>query len=123
MKHLLTTLAFVLAFDPASAEYFAKVENGIVTRVIVITPEKLATGRWGNPANWIQTNLTGRARKNYAGRGYTYNPTLDAFVPPKPFPSWRLNTETATWEAPVPYPRDGSVHIWNESSRRWIKRN
>jgi len=58
-------------------------------------------------------------RKNYAGVGYTYNQTKDAFIPPKPFDSWILNETTCLWEAPVDYPSDGKDYQWDESSTSW----
>jgi len=58
-------------------------------------------------------------RKNYAGIGYTYDETRDAFIPPKPYPSWTLNETTCNWEAPVAYPNDGKVYIWNEEITNW----
>ena len=59
-------------------------------------------------------------RGNYAGIGYTYNKTeFDAFIPPKPYPSWVLNTETFCWDAPVPYPQDGNEYVWDEASVSW----
>jgi hypothetical protein len=58
-------------------------------------------------------------RKNFAGLGYTYDATRDAFIPPKPFDSWLLDEETCNWEAPVPYPSDGFRYIWNESEIDW----
>lgn len=58
-------------------------------------------------------------RKNYAGIGFTYDETLDAFIPPKPFDSWILNQDTCLWESPVPYPSDGNVYFWNESQVNW----
>jgi hypothetical protein len=58
-------------------------------------------------------------RKNYAGIGYTYDEARDAFIPPKPFPSWLLNEETCLWESPVPYPDDGQNYVWNEESTTW----
>jgi hypothetical protein len=58
-------------------------------------------------------------RKNYAGIGYTYDESLDAFIPPKPFNSWTLNEETALWEAPVAYPEDGNMYTWNEETTSW----
>ena len=59
-------------------------------------------------------------RKNYAGIGYSYSDELDAFIPPKPFASWLLNEETCLWEAPVPYPGEGSdVYTWNEETQTW----
>ena len=58
-------------------------------------------------------------RKNYAGIGYTYDETRDAFVPPQPYPSWTLNENTCLWEAPVLYPDDGSAYEWDEASVNW----
>lgn len=58
-------------------------------------------------------------RKNYAGIGYTYDETKDAFIPPKTFDSWTLNETSCLWEAPVPYPNDGEMYIWNEQTTEW----
>ena len=58
-------------------------------------------------------------RKNYAGVGYTYDQTRNAFIPPKPYPSWILNEETCLWEATVLKPDDGQKYIWNENTRQW----
>jgi hypothetical protein len=58
-------------------------------------------------------------RKNYAGIGYTYDDNLDAFIPPRIFNSWILNSETCQWEAPVPYPQDGQEYRWNETDLIW----
>ena len=58
-------------------------------------------------------------RKNYAGKGYKYNESLDAFIPPQPFNSWTLNETTCLWEAPVAYPTDGQIYNWNESNKTW----
>ena len=58
-------------------------------------------------------------RKNFAGLGYFYDQTLDAFIPPKTFPSWVLDEETCQWEPPVPYPTDGLTYFWNEESVDW----
>ncbi len=58
-------------------------------------------------------------RKNYAGIGYSYDQTRDAFIPPKPFVSWTLNEETCLWEAPVAYPDDGQKYLWNEETQQW----
>ena len=59
-------------------------------------------------------------RGNYAGIGYTYDDTLDAFIPPQPFPSWVLNETTCQWDAPVPYPDDGLDYGWDEDSLSWV---
>jgi hypothetical protein len=58
-------------------------------------------------------------RKNHAGIGYTYDEDRDAFISPKPFNSWLLNEDTCLWNAPVVYPTDGEVYIWNESTLTW----
>jgi len=60
-------------------------------------------------------------RKNYAGIGFTYNEELDAFIPPKPFESWILNETTCLWESPTPYPEDGGVYNWDETTQSWIE--
>lgn len=108
--------------------HFAKVENGIVTQVIVIDQDTLNTGLWGDPAFWIQTSYNthggvhpeGRPlRKNYAGLGYTYDSQRDAFIPPKPYASWLLNEESCLWEPPVPMPTDGKLYTWDEETTSW----
>lgn len=58
-------------------------------------------------------------RKNYAGIGYTYDHSRDAFIPPKPFDSWVLNETSCLWEAPVEYPDDGEQYTWNEDTTSW----
>jgi hypothetical protein len=62
-------------------------------------------------------------RKNFAGIGYTYDKIRDAFIPPKPFESWLLNEDTCCWDPPVPYPTDGKVYYWDETSLSWIEHN
>ena len=111
--------------------HFAKVENGIVTQVIVIDQETLNTGHWGDPNLWIQTSYNTFAgehrlggtplRKNYAGTGYTYDIIRDAFIPPKLFPSWILVEDTCQWEPPTPYPADGKMYTWDEDTLAWIE--
>ena len=58
-------------------------------------------------------------RKNFAGKGFTYDEDRDAFIPPKPFASWILNEETCQWEAPVVRPDDGKIYNWNETTQQW----
>jgi len=124
--------------------HFAKVKNGIVTQVIVAEPDFFDTFVDDNPGSWIKTsyNIRGgvyynpetnqpaddqsviaddesRGRKNYAGIGYTYDKTKDAFIPPQPFASWTLNETSCLWEAPIAYPDDGEVYSWNEESQSW----
>jgi hypothetical protein len=62
-------------------------------------------------------------RKNYAGIGYYYDSIRDAFIPPKPFPSWTLNEDTCLWQSPIPYPNDGKMYQWNEETGNWEEIN
>lgn len=66
---------------------------------------------------WIKTGAG--IRKNFAGSGYTYDASLDAFVPPQPWPSWVFDVATANWVAPVPHPTDGQAYYWDEASKSW----
>ena len=68
---------------------------------------------------WKQTSYNGNIRKNYAGVGYKYDQTRDAFIPPKPYDSWLLNEDTCNWEAPVTRPDDGNNYRWNEEITNW----
>ena len=72
---------------------------------------------------WKQTSYNGNFRKNYAGIGYYYDSIRDAFIPPKPFPSWTLNEDTCLWDSPVPYPNDGKMYKWNEDIINWQEIN
>jgi hypothetical protein len=62
-------------------------------------------------------------RKNYAGIGYYYDEVRDAFIPPKPFPSWILNDDSCLWQSPIPYPNDGKMYTWNEDIGNWEEIN
>ena len=109
--------------------HFAKVNNGIVEQVIVAEPEFFDTFVDSSPGQWIQTSYnthggvhaTGGTplRKNYAGIGYSYDAQRDAFIPPKPYPSWTLNDDTCLWDCPVAYPTDGKPYTWNENTQAW----
>lgn len=109
--------------------HFAKVENGIVTQVIVAEQDVIDSGLFGT--GWVQTSYNTRGgqhklggtplRKNYAGVGYTYDEQRDAFIPPKPFASWVLNEDTCLWDAPVAMPNDGAIYRWNEDTVAWEK--
>jgi len=70
---------------------------------------------------WLQTSYNGNIRKNYAGIGYTYDSSRDAFIPPKPFPSWVLNESTCCWDAPTPIPTDDKRYGWDEATLSWIE--
>jgi len=77
----------------------------------------------GGYTNWKQTSYNGNFRKNLAGIGYTYDAALDAFISPKPYPSWLLNTNTCQWVPPTPYPSDGNMYTWDEATQSWVKVN
>jgi len=111
--------------------HFAKVENGVVTQVIVIEQDVLNSGNWGDPASWIQTSYNtvsgvhtqggNPLRKNFAGVGFTYDSQRDAFMPPKPYASWVLNETTCNWGAPIVMPTDGKFYMWRESTTSWVE--
>jgi len=116
--------------------HFAKIENGIVTRVIVAEAEFFNTFSDTSPGRWVQTSYNTRGgihyapnsddpdggealRKNYAGVDYIYDKDKDAFYKPKPYPSWVLDEDTCYWDAPTPRPDDGKNYIWNEGTTSW----
>jgi len=119
--------------------HFAKLGTGnIVERVAVVSNDIATTGQTGidflnnlhgSRDVWKQTSYNTQGgvhtlggtpfRKNYAGIGYTYDETRDAFIPSKPYNSWTLNEDTCNWEAPVAYPDDGKMYTWNESTKSW----
>ena len=108
--------------------HYAKVENGIVTQVIVAEQDVIDSGLFGS--GWVQTsyNTSGGQhpqntplRKNYAGVGYTYDANRDAFIPPKPYASWQLNEDTCLWNSPVAMPIDDKKYQWDESTTSWIE--
>jgi len=115
--------------------HFAKLDqnNAVLEIIVVHNNELLQDGieteskgvqflvEWsGGYTNWKQTSYNGKIRKNYAGIGYTYDSARDAFIPPKPFPSWVLNEETCQWGAPVSMPTDGQLYDWNEENLSWV---
>lgn len=108
--------------------HFAKVENGIVTEVLVIDQDVIDTGAFGEPSLWVQTSYNtyggqhpeGRPlRKNYAGVGYAYDEGRDAFIASSPFPSWVLDEQTCLWVAPIPQPV-GGIFAWDEDALAWV---
>ena len=109
--------------------HFAKLGTGNVVERIEVVSNDIATHEqtgvnflnnlYGTTDNWKQTSYNGNIRKNFAGIGYTYDENRDAFIPPKPFNSWRLNETTCLWEAPVAYPDDGLLYNWNEETQTW----
>ena len=70
---------------------------------------------------WKQTSYNGTIRKNYAGVGYQYDSTRDAFIPPKPYASWVLNETTCRWDAPVACPTDDKTYRWDEATISWVE--
>ena len=117
--------------------HFAFVEDGVVRRVIVAEHDFINSGAVGNPEQWIQTSYNTRGgvhygpdgrpdgkpalRGNYAGVGYIYDATLDAFYVPQPYPSWQLDTTTFTWMPPILPPNDHQAWAWNEATFSWIE--
>jgi hypothetical protein len=99
--------------------YFAKLENNIVTKVIVAEVEFFQTFVDDTPGQWLETKMDGSIRKNYAGIGFTYDKTRDAFIPPKQYESWTLNEDTCLWEPPVARPVDDKIYDWNETDQTW----
>ena len=117
--------------------HFAKVVDGTVTQVIVAEQEFFETFVDTSPGEWVQTSYNTRGgvhygedgqpddgvalRKNYAGIGFTYDRTRDAFIPPKPYASWLLNEDSCLWDAPVEYPTDGKHYQWDEATTAWVE--
>jgi hypothetical protein len=123
--------------------HYAKIQNGIVTKVIVAEPEFFDTFVDNEPGEWLRTSYNirggvyydpdtnevaadqsvitgdeGRERKNYAGEGFAYDSTRNAFIPPQPYPSWTLNETSCMWEAPVIRPDDDNLYQWDEEAHQ-----
>lgn len=119
--------------------HFAKIENGIVTQVIVAEQDFIDSGAVGDPAAWIQTSYNTRGgvhygtngepdggiplRKNYAGVGHIYDGARDAFYEPQPYSSWILDETSCLWQAPISYPNNGKNYVWDESKQSWVEYN
>lgn len=120
------------------AHYAYLDENNIVTTVVVGKNEDDPPGNWEEYYGAKRTSYNTRGgvhydqatgmpsidqtkafRKNYAGVGYSYDSTRDAFIPPKPYESWVLNEQSCLWESPVPYPQDNNMYFWDEETREW----
>jgi len=126
--------------------HFAKLGVGNIVEEIIVVSNDIATTEqagvdfinklYNTTDIWKQTSYNTKAgkyyntdeslgdqskafRKNYAGIGFTYDPTRDAFIPPKPYNSWSLNETTCLWEAPVAYPTDGKSYNWDEENKNW----
>ena len=113
--------------------HFAELDsNNVVLRVVVVGNEDTADANGVEKESigqahlekilggtWKQTSYNANMRKNYAGKGFTYDSSRDAFIAPKPFNSWVLNDETCVWEAPSAMPTDGGIYLWNEEDVTW----
>jgi len=116
--------------------YYAKVLNGLVINVISAEDSFFNTFIDTSPGAWLQTSYNTKGgihygpngqpdngvalRANYAGIGYTYDSVNDVFYAPQPYPSWTISAPTWLWQAPVPYPDDGKVYYWDESTLSWV---
>jgi hypothetical protein len=116
--------------------HFAQIENNLVIQVIVVDNND-TTDEQGNEVEsigiqfctdliggvWKQTSYNNNIRKNYAGIGYSYDETRDAFIEPQPYASWVLDEDTCQWESPIPYPTDlveGEFADWSEETIEWV---
>ena len=109
--------------------HYAKVTDGIVEQVIVAEADFFDTFVDSSPGQWIQTSYNTHGgvhsnggtplRKNYAGIGFTYDTSRDAFYAPQPYPSWVLDEDSCLWEAPTAMPNDGQSYTWNEDTTSW----
>ena len=109
--------------------HFAKIGVGNIVEKVEVVSNNIATTEqagvdflnnlYGTRDVWKQTSYNANFRKNYAGIGYEYDQTRNAFIPPQPYPSWTLNEKTCRWEAPVAYPTDGQNYRWNETNETW----
>ncbi len=106
--------------------HYAKVEDGVVTQVIVADTREWCEANLGG--TWVQTSYNTKGNqhpegrplhKNYAGIGYTWDGT--GFAAPQPYPSWTKNSDTYLWEAPTPMPTDGKRYSWDEASTSWVE--
>ena len=107
--------------------HFAEVDtNDVVLRVLVVGNDQEHRGQefladdLALGGTWVQTSYNGNMRKNYAGVGFTFDRVRDAFIAPKPYPSWVLDEETCIWDAPTPMPVvEGKMFTWVEADLNW----
>ena len=105
--------------------HFAEINaSKIVQRVIVVPDSEEANGAaWCANllgGTWVQTSYNATIRKNFAGIGYTFDSVRNAFIPPKPYPSWVLNESTCQWSAPTAKPTPGEWE-WDEDTEEWVE--
>jgi hypothetical protein len=111
------------------AHYARLNEHNIVEQVIVVANEDEPTEAAGvafcqalfGGGVWKKTSYNGTIRKNFAGLGYYYDDLRDAFIAPRPYPSWQFNEELCCWQAPTPRPNDTDLWRWDEMSTSWVK--
>jgi hypothetical protein len=111
--------------------HFAKLETGNIVEKVEVVSNDIATNEqagvnflnnlYNTSDVWKQTSYNNNIRKNFAGIGYSYDQTRDAFIAPKPYPSWILNENTCRWGAPVSYPDDNNRYEWDEENTTWQK--
>jgi hypothetical protein len=107
--------------------HFAKIENNIVTEILVVHNELEHRGAdflandLGLGGTWIQTSYNNNIRKQYAGVGFSYDSVADVFIAPQPYPSWALDNDF-NWQAPTPRP-EGMGWYWNEVEQVWVDAN
>jgi len=112
-------------------EQVISINNAVITDANGVEQEKLGNDFINKLYNtrdvWKQTSYNNNIRKNFAGIGYQYDQTRDAFIAPKPFNSWILNEDTCNWESPVAMPttelEDNQYYSWNESIKNWEIKN
>jgi hypothetical protein len=107
--------------------HYAKVENGVVTQVIVADGPDWCEQNLGG--EWVQTSYNTHGgvhsggkipiHKNYAGIGSLFDGV--GFYSPQPYPSWTKNSETYLWEPPVAYPNDDKLYSWDEATTSWVE--
>jgi len=104
-------------------EKVISINNAVITDANGIEKEQLGNDFINKLYNtrdvWKQTSYNNNIRKNFAGVGFLYDQTRDAFIPPKSFNSWILNEDTCIWEAPVAKPEDNNNYRWNEPTLTW----
>ena len=111
--------------------HFAKLGTGNIILTVEVVSNDIATTEqegvdflnnlYNTRDVWKQTSYNNNIRKNFASIGFKYDQARDAFIAPKPYPSWILNEDTCQWEAPVAYPTDGNNYTWNEDTTSWVE--
>ena len=106
--------------------HFAKIEDNIVTEVIVAEQDFVNSGAVGDSFLWVQTSYNGNFRKQYATIGDTYDSAKDVFISPQPYPSWTLDRDY-DWQPPIEMPEGSILHqdgnstgyVWDEDTQAW----